>query len=141
MRLFQGDIQIEHGLTNLPFPPNKRFFKECDAALISSSHSYEDVSLIRLKSWFKSLPRDPSPVYVIGPLLPPGYGRLLMQSSESEKNQVEREIDVFLQDVQSKYGEQSIIFVGFFPCHFTNTSDIHRNFSDLFWNHLLAYSA
>ena len=138
MRLFHGNIRT-YVLTSLPL--NKRFFRECDAALISSSHSYEGASLIRLKSWFKSLPRDPPPVYAIGPLLPPGYGYHSIESSESEKNQVEREIDVFLQEIQSKYGEESIIFVGFFPYHFTNTSDIHENFSDLFWNQLLAYSA
>jgi hypothetical protein len=97
--------------------------------------------LIQLKSWFRSLPQDPLPVYVIGPLLPPGYGRHSLESSESEKNQVERDLEVFLQEAQSKYGEESIIFVGFFPCHLTNTSDIHGNFSDLFWNQLLAYSA
>jgi len=142
VRSIHGDIRTYRDvLTNLPCPPDKRILKECDAVLISSSHSYEDASLIRLKSWFKSLPQDPLLSYAIGPLLPPGYGCYSTESSESEKNQVERDIEVFLQEMQSKYGEESIIFVGSFPYHLTNTSDIHVNFSDLFRNQLLAYSA
>ena len=123
--------------TSLPYPPDKRFLNECDATLISSSHSYEDASLIQLKSWFKSLPQDPLPVYTIGPLLPPGYCRHSTEGSESEDNQVEGGIGVFLQEMQNKYGEESIIFVNFFPYRLTNTS----KFSDLFWDQLLAYSA
>ena len=134
-----GDIWTMY-LLDLPYLSNKRFLNECDAALISSSHLYEDASMAQLKSWLKSLPQNP-PVYAIGPLLPPGYGRHSMESSESEKNQVERDVEGFLTEMQSKYGEKSVIFVGFCLCHLTNTLDLHAPFfSDLFWNQLLAYS-
>ena len=99
---------------NLPCPLNKRFLNECDAVLTTSSHFYEDASLTQMKLWFKSLPQDP-PVYTIGPLLPPGYGCHSLENSESEKNPVQRNVEVFLREMQSKYGEKSVIFVGFFP--------------------------
>ena len=92
-----------------------------------------------MKSWFKSLPQDPLPIYPIGPLLPPGYGHV--GSSESETSQVELDVQAFLKEMQSKYGERSVVFVGLFPYHLMNTPDIHGPLSDLFWNPLLAYSA
>ena len=95
--------------------PGQRFLNECDSIFIASSHSYEDVSLIQVKSWLKSLPQGPLPIYAIGPLLPSGYGRHFMESSELEKSNVERDIEVFLKEMQSKHGEKSVIFVGLFP--------------------------
>jgi len=124
-------------LLALPCPLNKRFLNECDAALISSSHIYEDTSLTSLISWFKSLPQNP-PVYAIGPLLPPGFGCHSIECSGLEKNQVEKDLNIFLKEMQPKYGEKSVIFVSFFPYRLTNISDVHPIFSDLFWNQLLA---
>jgi len=106
-----------------------RFLNQCDAVLVGSSHSYEGDSLVEIKSWLKTLRQDPLPVYPVGPLLPPGYGRNSKESSESEKNQVERDIEGFLTEMQSKYGEKSVIFVGFFICHLTNILDLHAPFS------------
>ena len=62
-----------------------------------------------------------------------------MERSGLEKNQVEKDLDIFLREMQSKYGEKSVIFVGFFPYRLTNISGIHAKISDLFWNQLLAY--
>jgi hypothetical protein len=104
-------------LTNLLFfffSPDKRFLNECDGALIASSHSFEDASLIQMKEWLRTFPRNP-PLYPLGPLLPPGCGRHSVESSESEKIQVERDIKAFLKDMQAKYGEKSVVYVGFFP--------------------------
>ena len=90
-----------------------------------------------MKSLFKSLPHNPF-VYPIGPLLPSGYGRYSVESSESEKGQVESDAQAFLKEMQSKYGERSVIFVGFL---FDEQLGYSREFSDLVWNQLLAYSA
>jgi len=101
-------------LTDLPCSLGKRFLNECDGALIASSHSYEDASLIQMKEWLKTLPRNP-PLYPLGPLLPPGCGRHSVESLESEKIQVERNIKAFLNEMQAKRGEKSVVFVAFFP--------------------------
>jgi hypothetical protein len=126
-------------LTNLPCPSNERFLNECDAVLITTSHSYEEVSLTQMKSWFKSFRQDPLPVYAVGPILPPGYGRHATDSSESEKSQ---DVRVFLEEMQTKHGERSVVFVGFFPLyHWANGQIFIIIFSDLFWDGLLAYGA
>ena len=110
VRLFHG-WYWNYIHTSLHYPPDKRFFSECDAALIATSHSYEDASLLQMKSHFKSR----LPIYSIGPLLPPGYSRHSVESSESKKGQMERNVQVFLDGMQAKYGERSVFFVGFFP--------------------------
>jgi hypothetical protein len=127
-------------LLTLPCPPDNRFLNECDGALIASSHSYEDASLIQMKEWLKALPRNP-PLYPVGPLLPPGSGRHSVESSESQKLQVERDIQAFLKEMQAKHGEKSVVFVGFFPSHWTNAPNIHYCFSDRFRDDLLADGA
>lgn len=100
-------------LTNLPCPLGERSLIDCDGAIIASSHSCEDASLIQMKAWLKTLPRNP-PLYPVGPLLPPGCGRHSAESSESEKLQVERDIQAFLKEMQAKHGEKSVVFVGIF---------------------------
>jgi len=79
-----------------------------------SSHSWEHASLIQMEDWLKSLPQDPLPLYVIGPLLPPGYGRPSVENSGSEQSRGERDVEVFLKEMQANYGERSVVFVGFF---------------------------
>ena len=78
-----------------------------------SSHSWEHASLIQMEEWLKSL-RNPLPLYVVGPILPPGYGRPFVENSASEQSQGERDVQVFLKEMQANYGEGSVIFVGFF---------------------------
>jgi len=105
---------------------------------MASSHSYEDASLVQMKSWFKTLPQNPLPIYPIGPLLPPGYGRLSEESSGSKNGQVERDLQPFLKEMQAKHGDRSVVFVGFpltigcLKCSL---------FSDFLWHGLLAYGA
>jgi len=129
-------------LTNLPCSLWKIFLTECDGAIIASSHSFEDASLIQMKEWLKTLPRN-LPLYPFGPLLPPGCGRRSIESSESEKLQVERDIKAFLKDMQAKHGEKSVVFVGFFSFpigHRTNAPNIYYS-SDRFWDDQMAYGA
>ncbi|KIM47390.1 glycosyltransferase family 1 protein [Hebeloma cylindrosporum] len=89
----------------------KYIFNECDGVLITSSHSYEGSSLIHMKSWFKSMPQEPLPVYAVGPLLPPGYGRI--QSTENSESEKSRDVQIFLKEMQAKHGERSVIFISF----------------------------
>lgn len=119
----------------------KRFLNECDGALIASSHSYEDASLIQMKEWLKTLPRNP-PLYPVGPLLPPGCGRHSVESTDSQKLQVERDIQAFLKEMQAKHGEKSVVFVRFFP-FLLDEYPKYTLFlsSDRFRDNLLAYSA
>ena len=109
------------------------FLHECDAILITTSHSYEDTSLIQMKLWFKSFPQDP-PVYAIGPLLPPGCSCHSVKSLTLEKSQLENDVQAFLEEMQSTHGERSVVFVSLFPCHWTNTWNILQiSFGTLFW--------
>jgi hypothetical protein len=66
-----------------------------------------------MEEWLKSLPQVSLPLYVVGPLLPPGYGRPSVENSASEQCQEERDVQVFLKDMQANYGEKSVVFVGF----------------------------
>ena len=109
---------------NMYLLSSKRFLNGCDGALIASSHSYEGAALIQIEEWFKSLPQNPLPLYSIGPLLPPGYGRPSVQNSASEKSQGE-DVQVFLKEMQAKKGEKSVVFVGFSRCHGTSTPNVH----------------
>jgi len=110
----------------------KRFLQECDGVLMPSSHSYEHASLIQMEECLKSLPPGPLPLYVIGPLLPPGYGR----PSASEQSQ---DVQVFLKEMQTNYGERSVVYVGFFLTIGRMPQIFIIIFSDLFWVGLLAY--
>ncbi|KIM38978.1 glycosyltransferase family 1 protein [Hebeloma cylindrosporum] len=90
-----------------------QFVEECDGVLIPSSHSYEDASLNQMKSWFKTLPQNPLPLFAVGPLLPPGYGRHSIERPESEKSRGERDVQAFLEEMQAKHGERSVVFISF----------------------------
>ena len=50
-------------------------------------------------------------IYVLGPLLPPGYG-IETQNSEEGANV---EIEAFLEEMQVQHGKRSVFFVSFFP--------------------------
>ena len=91
----------------------QRLLNECDGVLMPSSRSFEHVSLIQVEEWLKTLPQGPLPLYVVGPLLPPGYGRPSVENSAPEQSQGERDIQTFLKEMQANHGEKSVVFVGF----------------------------
>ena len=93
----------------------KSLLNECDGVLMPSSHSWEHASLIQMEEWLKSLPQGSMPLYVVGPLLRPGYGRPSVENSASEQSQGEKDIQVFLKEMQANYGERSVVYVGFSP--------------------------
>jgi len=86
-----------------------------------------------MKSHFKTR----FPIYSIGPLLPPGYSRHPLESSKLKKGQMERDVQVFLNEMQAQHGERSVIFVGLFPYHWTNTEKFVEffqiSFGTIFW--------
>jgi len=92
-----------------------------------------------MKSHFKKR----LPIYSIGPLLPPGFSRHSLESSESEskKGQMERDVQEFLNKMQAQYGERSVIFVGLFLIFGRTPQTIMEKKSDLFWDDFLAYVA
>ena len=118
----------------------KRFLNECDGVLMPSSHSWEHASLIQMEEWLKSL-QNPLPLYVIGPLLPPGYGHTSVENSGPEQSQGERDVQVFLKEMQANYGERSVVFVDFFFTIRWMPQIFIVIISDLLWDALLAYGA
>ena len=116
----------------------KRFLNECDGVLIQSSHSWERASLIQMEEWLKSL-QNPLPLYVIGPLLTPGYGHSSAVNSASEQSQGEKDVQVFLNEMQANYGEGSVVFVNFFFTIRWMPQIFIVIISDLFRDDLLAY--
>lgn len=63
-----------------------------------------------IKQWFSDMQKE---FYVLGPLLPPGYG------VETQKSEAGSSVDIetFLEEMQVKHGklEGSVYFVRFFP--------------------------
>ena len=118
----------------------KRFLNECDGVLMPSSHSWEHTSLIQMEEWLKSLHQETLPLYVIGPLLHPGYGRPSVEDSVSEQSQGERDVQVFLKEMQANYGERSVFFVYSFKdgCHKYSLL-FQISFGTVFWPTIPGY--
>ena len=66
------------------------------------------MSLDALKQWFFDMQKE---VYVLGPLLPPGYG---IETQNGEEG-TSFEIETFLGEMLEQHGKRSVFFVGFFP--------------------------
>ena len=82
-------------------------FRECDATIINTSYAYESVSLDAMKQWFSDMQKE---LYVLGPLLPPGYG---IETRNSEG--ASADIETFLGEMLGQHGKGSVFFVIFFP--------------------------
>ena len=75
---------------------------------MTTSYAYESVSLDAVKQWFSDLQKE---VYVLGPLLPPGYGTKTQNSEEGTSV----DIETFLGKMLLQYGQRSVFFVNSFP--------------------------
>ena len=104
-------------------------FQECDATIVTTSYSYESVSLDAMKQWFSDMQKE---VHVLGPLLPVGYGTETQNTEEGASV----DIETFLGEMLVQYGKRSVFFVRSFLFFSVPTNF----FSDIFWNHLLDYS-
>ncbi|KDR73125.1 hypothetical protein GALMADRAFT_158264 [Galerina marginata CBS 339.88] len=78
--------------------------QECDEVFISSAYSFEEQSIAAAKSWFSEMKKD---TYVIGPLLPFGYGTV----AQSSRGAVD--VEAFLDKMLIQQGGNSVIFVSF----------------------------
>ncbi|KAH9476096.1 Linamarin synthase 2 [Psilocybe cubensis] len=81
-----------------------RSIKEADDVLVTSTHSFEEESMDGLKAWLSEWNKD---AYIIGPLLPSGYGIL------EESDRGSKETRDFLDKVLKEHGENSVIFLSF----------------------------
>ena len=61
-----------------------------------------------MKQWFSDMQKE---IYVLGPLLPLGYG------IETQNNEEGASVDIesFLGEMQVQHGKGSVFFVRFFP--------------------------
>ena len=82
-------------------------FRECDATIINTSYAYESESLDAMKEWFSDMQKE---IYVVGPLLPPGYGIETQKSEEGSGS----DIETFLGEMLAQHGKESVYFVRFF---------------------------
>lgn len=81
----------------------RRFLKESDGLIITTSETYENVaSLQSLRSWLVGWGKA---TYGVGPLLPTGYGNSTLSSRGDTA------VEVFLEKSLQKYGEKSVLFV------------------------------
>jgi hypothetical protein len=60
-----------------------------------------------MKQWFSDMQKE---IYVLGPLLPPGYG---IETQKSEEG-ASVEIETFLGEMLEQHGKRSVFFVMIF---------------------------
>ena len=63
-----------------------------------------------------------------------------IENSPSGQSQRERDVQVFLKEMQANYGERSVVFVGFFLTIGQMSQIFIIIIIDLFWVGLLAYN-
>ena len=73
---------------------------------MNTSYAYDSVSLDALKQWFYDMQKE---VYVLGPLLPLGYG---IETQNGEEG-ASVDIEAFLGEMQIQHGKRSVFFVRF----------------------------
>ena len=98
----------EFSQSSLFYSISNSSFRECDATIINTSYAYESsVSLGAMKQWFSDMQKE---IYVLGPLLPSGYG-IETQNGEAGASV---EIEAFLGEMLVQHGKGSVFFVRFF---------------------------
>ncbi|KAJ7108400.1 UDP-Glycosyltransferase/glycogen phosphorylase [Mycena crocata] len=80
---------------------------ECDGIFIGTTAALEGETLAEFEGWVTGTLHKP--VYSVGPLLPPGYGGGATLSITPQYN----EIQIFLDAMQSKHGDNSVLFISF----------------------------
>ena len=74
---------------------------------MTTFYAYESVSLDALKQCLSNMQKE---LYVLGPLLPPGYGTKTQNGEEGTSV----DIETFLGKMLVQHGERSVFFVRFF---------------------------
>ncbi|KAF8911626.1 hypothetical protein CPB84DRAFT_1842107 [Gymnopilus junonius] len=99
----------------LPFSvPISIFMKECDAEIVATSHAFENELLNTLQS---GLPDWKKETYVVGPLLPSGYGITGQSVTGSD------EIQAFLDEKFEKHGQNSVLLISFGSAFWTSAPE------------------
>ncbi|KAH9476235.1 UDP-glycosyltransferase 74G1 [Psilocybe cubensis] len=78
--------------------------KEADSIFLTSTYSLEPITLDAARSWYKEWNKE---VYVIGPLLPTGYGTMRQSDRGSS------EVSEFLDKALVEHGEKSVTLISF----------------------------
>ncbi|KAJ7323852.1 hypothetical protein DFH08DRAFT_346130 [Mycena albidolilacea] len=80
----------------------------CDGIFLNTASAYDGKTLIAFEDWVRESLHKP--IYVVGPLLPLGYG---VQQIPMSNKPVDVEIRSFLDSMKSRYGEKSVLFISF----------------------------
>ena len=92
---------------------------------MTTSYAYESVSLDAVKQWFSDMQKE---VYILGPLLPPGYATKTHNSEEGTGV----DIETFLEKMLVQHGKRSVFFVNFlFLFFFVRRSNFIHKFSQV----------
>ncbi|KDR78382.1 hypothetical protein GALMADRAFT_138474 [Galerina marginata CBS 339.88] len=78
--------------------------KECDGVFMDSAYAFEKESLEAVKLLFSEWKKE---TYVVGPLLPSGYGTV------AQSNRGAVDIEAFLNEMLSKHGKHSVLLISF----------------------------
>ena len=92
------------------------------------------MSLEAVKQWLSDMQKG---CYVLGPLLPRGYG---IETQNGEEG-ASVDIETFLGEMQLQHGKGSVFFVGVFSFFRIPTGiQLNKYSSDLLWHYLLSLS-
>jgi hypothetical protein len=81
--------------------------RESDASIVTTSYDYDSVALDAMKRWFSDMQKG---FYVLGPVLPIGFGT----ETRSTEEGASVDIETFLGEMLLKHGKRSVFFVRFF---------------------------
>ncbi|KAF8194757.1 hypothetical protein K438DRAFT_1968703 [Mycena galopus ATCC 62051] len=80
----------------------------CDGIFVGTTPAYDGESFFAFEAWVREALNKP--VYGVGPLLPPGYGTRPMAPPSDP---VDMKIKSFLDSMQLKHGNESVLFISF----------------------------
>jgi hypothetical protein len=103
--------------------------------MTSYAYESESVTLDALKEWFSDKKKE---VYLLGPVLPPGYGTKTQNGEEGTSVEIEK----FLGEMLVQHGERSVFFVKILP--FSFAFELYTNLfflSGFLWFWILAISS
>jgi hypothetical protein len=78
----------------------------CDGVFVTTTPAYDGESLLAFQTWARQTLHIP--VYAVGPLLPPEYGK---EKTPISTSTLDVEMKAFLDFMGSKYGDNSVLFV------------------------------
>lgn len=88
-----------------------RLFSECDGVILNTSEHVEPEAVSVWRSWL-----NPRPLYVLGPLTPV-YKHCVQE--------VTNEVELFLDEMFVKYGENSVVYVRKLCCYCLSNSTLN----------------